>query len=738
MDLTRLTRALRVVVRRGARCTAMCCVAVSMTPTRSHAQSPPSITPRAGLVITRSARLVPGTYRLSAPHSLDSALITVRGDDITLDMRGVTLIGMPPNGEPDQAHGVAIRVDGGHNVRIRGAVARGYRVALMARRTQGLTLDGNDFSYNWKPRLFSGVEHESLADWLSYHKNDKDEWLRFGAAIYLADVRGGTITGNRAEQGMNGLLMVRSDSLQIRDNSFSYNSGLGIGMYRASDNTIVNNRLDYNVRGYSHGFYRRGQDSAGLLMFEQCLHNIVAYNSVTHGGDGLFVWAGQETMDTGVGGVNDNVFVANDFSFAPTNGMEATFSRNDFIGNRIEGSDHGLWGGYSYNSRIVANCFIRNRIGIAIEHGQDNLISANWFEGARGDSIGVSLWANAIEPGDWGYPKHRDTRSRDYRIVGNDFVGVNQPLSVRQTTTVDSTNNIGRTADGVCDPLARVKASGTPLPAIANAPTSWPRQTVADRDRSAIVVDEWGPYDWRAPKLWPLDSVRSVSLRFRVLGPAGRWRLSSMRGVAAISSRAGIVGDTITVTPHRDSIGDVSMQMTYIGAATTSSQGAHRPAGVPVPFGFTRYEPAQQWSVRVAAFTDSTDPRTTPRAFDALLRTAPGMTRTLPRLDWMWSRSPMPGVPATRMAMEATSRVVLPAGTHTLRTLSDDAIRVWVDGTLVIDHWTPHETMPDYATLRGGAHDVRVQYLQVDGWTELRVEFVRGVQSRSTGSAGPH
>jgi len=53
---------------------------------------------------------------------------------------------------------------------------------------------------NWKPRLFSLVGHESLVDWMSYHHNEKDEWLRFGAAIYLADVRHGEIHDNVVER----------------------------------------------------------------------------------------------------------------------------------------------------------------------------------------------------------------------------------------------------------------------------------------------------------------------------------------------------------------------------------------------------------------------------------------------------------------------------------------------------------------------------------------------------------
>ena len=337
----------------------------------------PTATPQAGMIITRSTRLRPGVYRLQADSALDRPLITVRGDNITLDLSGVTLEGSHPDSAPDRARGVAIRVEGGRNVVIRNGRVRGYRFGVMARGTRGLEIRDVDLRHAWKPRLFSLVEHESLVDWLSFHRNDRGEWLRFGAAIYLDSVRGATIRGNKAKQGMNGLLMARSDSNRIMHNDFSFNSGVGIGLYRSSHNVVMYNLVAFNVRGYSHGRYRRGQDSAGILMYEQSGHNVVAWNTVTHGGDGLFLWAGQTTMDSGTGGANDNMFFGNDFSWAPTNGMEATFSRNSFVNNRVVGNDHGLWGGYSFNSLVAGNQFANNRVGIAIEHGQENAIVQN-------------------------------------------------------------------------------------------------------------------------------------------------------------------------------------------------------------------------------------------------------------------------------------------------------------------------------------------------------------------------
>jgi len=691
-----------------------------------------------GMVITESVRIRPGVYRLPAPASLDSALVVVRGRGVVVDMRGVRLEGTAADADPDQAAGVAVRIDGGDGVELRGATIRGYRIAVLARGTRRLTLRDNDLSHNWKPRLFSQVGHESLVDWLSFHQNEKREWMRFGAAIYLEDVQDGVITGNTVEQGMNALLMTRSDGNVIERNTFAFNSGLGIGMYRSSANRIIGNRIDYNVRGYSHGWYRRGQDSAGLLMYEQSSRNVVAWNSVTHGGDGLFLWAGQSTMDSGEGGANDNLYFGNDFSFAPTNGIEATFSRNRFIANVVEGNDHGVWGGYSFESAIVGNCFARNRIGIAIEHGQDNTIARNAF---RGDTTALYLWANAIEPGDWVYPKKRDTRSRDYRIVDNRFAAHQTVWRVTQTAPLDSARNTVGTADRGCDPRDRLGAAYDSIAATitaerASTPRAIPSAPWPRRDRSAIVVDEWGPFDWRSPKLWPADTMQDA-VPLRTLGPAGRWRIVAMEGVRGVSSRAGRIGDTLVVRPRADREHDWMVTLEYVGAATRSPRGVRSAAGVPVRFAFERRAPRTDWRVRYFAWTDTLqDPPRRGGNLEAILAGTPLLERRDARLDHQWFR-PRFGLPQERWALEARATIDVPAGAHLLRVISDDAARVIVDGATLAERREPGGSEVMYDGLTPGKHDVVVQYYQLTGWTELRVDVVRGT-NRSTGSAGPH
>jgi hypothetical protein len=258
---------------------------------------------------------------------------------------------------------------------------------------------------------------------------------------------------------------------------------------------------------------------------------------------------------------------------------------------------------------------------------------------------------------------------------------------------------------------------------------------LARRDRSAIVVTEWGPYDWQSPLLWPVDSARRTPLPLRVLGPAGSWRVVGERGVARLSKRRGMTGDTLVVTPVAGD--DWQVDLDYRGAATVSARGERRPAGAAYYFSYGRFEPPVNWTAHFFTWSDSTDPRTQTTAFGKLLNGTPIVAQQMARLDYMWYSPTIKGVPQTRFAVVATGRVSLAPGMYTLRTISDDGVRVWIDGRLAIDDWAPHESAVDVAALRGGAHALRVEYYQVDGWTELRLDIVRGVQ-RAGGSPGPH
>jgi len=666
----------------------------------------PSVVLTPGMVIDRSVRIRPGVYRLTSP-ALDRPAVVIRGSNISVDLTGVTLEGGEPFGDPDRYTGTGVEITG-TRITVTGATIRGFKVAILARDAPDLQLSHLDLSYNWKPRLRSGIEQEDQADWLSFHNNERDEWLRYGAAIYLAHTDRAEIRDVRVVQGMNGLMVTRSSGLMIWNNTFSYLSGVGVGLYRTTDSHIMHNRVDWCVRGYSHGFYNRGQDSAGLLMYEQTSRNVVAYNSFTHGGDGVFLWAGQSTMDTGQGGANDNLFYNNDVSYAVANGFEATFSRNKFVENRIEDCWHGIWGGYSFDTLIQQNVFARNTEGIAIEHGQNIKIIANSF---AGDELAIRLWANATQDPNWGYPKTRDTASRDYDIALNTFQDVKKDVDIVRTANVQR-----------FDRAISYLIFLPPVPDALKDGIDAKLPAGARRGRDTIIVDEWGPYDYLSPKLWPAGRTGDRPMRLRVLGSGGRWKIVSLRGATAAET-TGVAPGELVLTPADPAV-DFQVEIEFVGERVVTPRGEVIPEGTPYRVSYAVFEPAIDWTVNFWTFDTDSDPLTQPAAFAARLKTTPAKTVTLTRLAYANAGSFGDGY-TTHIGVAATGAVTLATGAYNLVVTTDDGVRLWVDDKLVLEDWTIHGPKDDVVPIAGGAHRLRLEYFQNTGAAALQVRVAK-------------
>ena len=64
-------------------------------------------------------------------------------------------------------------------------------------------------------------------------------------------------------------------------------------------------------------------------------------------------------------------------------------------------------------------------------------------------------------------------------------------------------------------------------------------------------------------------------------------------------------------------------------------------------------------------------------------------------------------------------------GTYTFTARTDDGIRVWVDGTLLLDAWKnqPPTTYTATRTLSPGEHQVKVEYFEGTGWAVTRLSW---------------
>ena len=241
-------------------------LSITLIPFSAWASAPGPEELRPGMVITSSLQVKKGSYRLNGHDSLNRPVIRIRGNNITVDFNDALLQGSNNKQLPNEFYGLALLIEG-NNITLKNARVSGYKVAVMAKDCKNLVIESSDFSYNYRQQLQSTWLHEDVSDWMSFHHNENDEWLRYGAGIYLKDCSKPVIKNNTITGGQCALLMMRSNDGEITDNDFSFNSAIGIGMYRSSRNNILHNKLDFNVRGHNEGFYNRGQDSAGILVF---------------------------------------------------------------------------------------------------------------------------------------------------------------------------------------------------------------------------------------------------------------------------------------------------------------------------------------------------------------------------------------------------------------------------------------------------------------------------------------
>lgn len=693
---------------------------------------------RPGMKISKPARFTKSIYHLAGNADTAKPILVIEGKNIVVDFGGSEIRGDTKGESPDRYRGVAILVRNAERVTIKNLKARGYKLALIARNCRDLVIENCDFSYNYRPRLNSTQEKEDISDWLSYHHNDNDEWLRYGAALYLKDCIGFTVRNCRVTGGQNALLLMRCVNGQVYNNDFSFNSGLGIGMYRSSGNRILFNRLNFNVRGYSHGVYNRGQDSAGILVYEQSQNNLFYKNSVTHSGDGFFLWAGQYTMDTGKGGCNGNEIIGNDFSYAPTNGVEVTFSRVRVSGNRIEECDHGIWGGYSYQSIFAGNSFRNNRIGIAIEHGQRNQITGNNF---TGDRESVRLWSRKQQPADWGYAKYRDTRSVDYIIGSNLFNRSPLALNITGTDSVRIFENrmvecgLGLQKDSALRQLDSIgielKDTAISLPEIKGAIDPFQgNETRAGRRQ--IMVTEWGPYDFRYPLIWNTNPVDTgLQMQFDLLGPKGQWQVRSVKGLKNLSASQGRFPGVLTADRLPGPGTDIEIVMEYRGGAFTDPQGQPVAAGKSHLFRFRKFFQPVDWQVLFYSLdTAAHNPIRTGSLFSPVERKVPVRTEQKDRLDYAWWGGIKAGDQLYPQFMTlAEGKAVFEPGTYEISVTWDDAVRVYLDQGLILDEWNPSNYSFDESPNRkirlklSGVHQFRVEHLELGGFACLALKI---------------
>jgi len=695
-------------------------------------------------------------------------------------------------GSWDSYSGTGIRIDNAANVSLANLSVHGYKVGVWAVACDGISIGDSDLSDNFRQRLRSSPDAEDAADWLYPHHNDNDEWpTNYGAALFIKSSSDVSVRGVRVRRGQNGIVLSRVGRSRIFDNDCSFLTGWGLALFRSNSNTISRNAFDFCVRGHSEGIYNRGQDSAGILAFEQCSNNVFIENSCTHGGDAFFGFAGLEALggpnaptdfDHVRKGCNDNLFLANDLSYAPAHGWEMTFSfGNRLINNRIvENAICGVWGGYSQSTLIAANEFSGNggmaygleRGAINIEHGSSNQILNNRF---LNNKVAVHLWWDPhadFEVKPWGKANYRGLSNNI--IVGNSIdLNPDHPFKLR-----DAERLIGlQLRDESLRPLiaawnasqAQAQAAGLPPPAkpvgriqstvFANnsfkasipqaiervvddgitvepgtaPPWDLPRveplgssRPVGNRPhlrgRSNIIMHEWGPWDHQSPIVRRRATSGSTHT-FEVFGSA-----EVKASLDPLSRRVRAIVDRTEDGRHLVSIVAEPGVSAYSGTISLGPNLSYPIAGTVI---------ATRWDATFFSWNPASDPREQPAQWRALASAPEAVGVSLANLklnfamggpkDQPWAardRNKMPA--ADRFGMIATSKLVLPKGRWRVSTLSDDGVRVLIAGKPVIENWTWHAPTRNVGEFdQSETHEVEitVEYFEIDGYAVIELDL---------------
>jgi nitrous oxidase accessory protein NosD len=703
------------------------------------------------IILRSDDTLVTSSCRITIPEGLviedrnENGVIQIHGDHILVVFTaGSILRGASAETPGDQLVGTGVRVEYSRDVTVRGLRAQGFRCGLHASYSDQLQIAGAELRNNFRQRLRSTPEAEDTIDWLSPHDNDQQQWLqRYGAGIYIDHSRDVVIQNVTIREQQNGIILDQVNHSRVFDNDCSFLSGWGLAMWRSSTNVISRNAFDFCIRGYSHGVYNRGQDSAGILLFEQCSGNVFAENSATHGGDGLFGFAGREALGQIAAevnnfnyqraGCNDNLFLRNDFSYAAAHGLELTFSFGNIMrGNRFVGNAIcGIWGGFSQSTLIRNNHFEANgdrgygleRGGINIDHSRENIITNNTF---KQNECGVHLWSlpTDFEQSVWG--KSNSLVASGNQVYANRFQGDRTAVHLRGQVGLEMWGN---QVPGVGKVLDVEQPSLVGLPTKAHS-TVWPeseppifggqrpvgkRSHLAGRDK--IIMTQWGPWDHQSALLRPWQRQADQHI-FRI-EPTG----VAVKLLPETSS--GLPAELF----EQDGRQFMRVRAEQPGYHTYLSKVLLNGVEHTVSGNFLRTD----WKVRFFDFAG--DPREDLEGYH--LAAASDQAIEVHRSDLVLpygsgGPSSLPGMVELgslgrdQFGTQAHTRLTLPAGKWMIRTLSDDGVRVQVNGSTVIDNWTWHAPTRDEGAFeleQDTEIEILVEHFELNGYAVLELEL---------------
>ena len=673
---------------------------------------------RDNVVVTKSVRISPASYVVGDTDG--DGVLHVKADNVVVDFQGATLSAADlGRADLSKASGIGVSVSGAKNVTIRNAKIHGYFFNIKAVDAPGLRLEACDVSFSRGQRIAS--EAGPIAIWV--HLRSLQAWRGYGAGIWIEGSDSCTVHDCRGGGAQNGLLLARCNDSAVTECDFSFNSGFGVGLWESSRNVVAWNLIDFVNRPWGGGW---GGDSAALVIVNDCHENYIVGNSMTHGGDGLFL---TDMVNGGIdaknqrtnfqGSCNNNIIAYNDGSWSPHNAYEGTFSfGNIYYRNIANDSHYGFWLGYSSDSLLLENEVLRHGAhAIAIEQGAGTRVEGNTFADIRG--VAIALWSR----GGWVDKLHP---SRDIDIRNNVIRNCGRAYRLDNSTDVSVGGN---TIESAAEPafeyldrpptqsLARFKASPQ-YERLEQILAARPSDFRMLRDQEGpkgiawLQADAFSPRDYRGQLVaWRRTDAASLEL-FSLVSEKLSFSTPDWISISPVPK-----SNLYTVTTkHHAGPGESKPYTIEIRSRAAAPMQTLRGTFLTAIWDVAWF----RWDKPERLTYDDTS------AWAELFDSEPIHRQTTRELSRnLWTRGFPTGVPHSHFAILAKTSIKLAAGRYQFTSLSDDGIRVFLDGREVISRWNHHGPTRDQTEVEvsAGVHEFIVHYCQEGGASALSLSW---------------
>ncbi len=115
----------------------------------------------------------------------------------------------------------------------------------------------------------------------------------------------------------------------------------------------------------------------------------------------------------------------------------------------------------------------------------------------------------------------------------------------------------------------------------------------------------------------------------------------------------------------------------------------------------------------------------------------PTLVREDEAIDFRWGLgAPAPGLPADNFSVRWTRDIEFGGGRYRFTTVTDDGVRLFIDGRLVINQWKDmgRESHSAEVDLRSGVHTLRMEYYEHTGAADARLTWDKAPSKRDIGN----